>query len=177
MGAASFTLLQRLAQHLHRQAMHLHIHLQGGNTLAGTRYLKVHVARKVLGVGNVAQYVGRVTIHHQAHSNTANRGFDGHASIHQGQAAATGGRHAGRAVLAHNFCHAADGIGELFFARQYCRQGALRQVAVANLTPARATQALDLTHRVAGGVVVVHVAALAFCHLHSINELRVAERC
>ena len=34
--------------------MNLHVHLQGGNALAGSSYFKVHVAGKVFCVGDVA---------------------------------------------------------------------------------------------------------------------------
>ena len=50
--------------------MDFHIHLNSRNTLLGTRYFEVHIAREVLCVGDVAEDIWRLAVHHQTHRNT-----------------------------------------------------------------------------------------------------------
>ena len=54
---ASLTgLLQRGGQHFVRKAVHLDVHLGGGDAVLGARHLEVHVAQVVLIAQNVRQY-------------------------------------------------------------------------------------------------------------------------
>ncbi|MDT4841974.1 hypothetical protein FQZ97_758530 [compost metagenome] len=62
--------------------MHLHIHLNGRNTLFSTGHLEVHVTGKVFGISNITHDIRCVTVHHKTHCNTGNRSFQWYASIH-----------------------------------------------------------------------------------------------
>ena len=101
-----------------------------------------------------------VVVLDQTAGDAGHGGLDGHAGIHQGQSRAADGALRGGAVGADNLRDHADGIGELLHRGDHRQQGPFGQSAVADLPAAGGTGGLGLAHRVAGEVVVVHVALL-----------------
>ena len=82
-------LLQSFGQHLVAEAVDLDVHLAGGDTVAGTRDLEVHVAEVVLvaeDVGKDGVFAGLAIADH-THSHASDRLAHRHASVHQGEAA------------------------------------------------------------------------------------------
>ena len=96
----------------------------------------------------------------QAHRRAGDRRLDRHAGVHQGERRAAGGRHRGRAVGRHALRHEPDHVREVLGVGRTGQEGALGQVAVADLAPAGAAHRLVLAGAVGRHVVVVDVALL-----------------
>ena len=96
----------------------------------------------------------------EAHRGAGDRCLDRHAGIHERQRRAAGRGHRGRAVRRDALADEADHVRELFLARQDGHEGPLREVAVADVTPAGAAHRLVLAGAVRREVVVVDVALL-----------------
>ena len=99
-----------------------------------------------------------VVVLDQAAGDAGHRRLDGHAGVHQSQRGAADGALRGGTVGGNHLRDHADGIGELLHGGDHRQQGPLGQSAVADLPAAGGTGGLGLAHRVAGEVVVVHVA-------------------
>ena len=54
MGAAGFTLVDCGGEDFEREAVDLHVHLEGGDALLCSGDFKVHIACEIFGVGDVA---------------------------------------------------------------------------------------------------------------------------
>ena len=173
-GAAFLGLLESLAQNLEREAGGLVVHLHGGDALGGTRHLEVHVAEEVLETLDVGENDGLAVLLDEAHGDTGNRALQGHATVHEGKAAAAGRRHGRGAVGLHDLGDDADGVGELFLGRNDGQKGALSQGAVADLAALGRTHAAGLTGAVRREVVLVDVA-LAIDGLDGVEALPVVE--
>ena len=80
--------------------MNLHIHLDGCDTLACARNLKVHIAEEVLNALNICDFDEIIIVFacYQTYGNTCNRAFDGNTCRHQGQCRAADGCLRGRTV-------------------------------------------------------------------------------
>ncbi len=68
-------LLHRLLKNLTRQAAYLDVHLESGDPLARSGYLKVHIAVVIFCAGNIGQDGVVVALLHQAHRHAGNRAF------------------------------------------------------------------------------------------------------
>ena len=79
-----------------------------------------------------------------------------HAGVHQRQAGAADGGHRGRAVALGDLADDPHRVGELVLGRQNRAQGAVGELAMADLTASRAAHAAGFTHRVGREVVVQH---------------------
>src|SRR5476649_2887398 len=145
--AAFLGLRQR---HLHDflgDAHDLDIHLQRGDTVAGTSYLEVHVAQVIFVAQDVGQYGKLAAFLDQAHGDTGHVFFHRHAGVHQCQAAAAYRRHRRGTVRFGDFRYQAYRVAELFSSWQGGDQRALGQAAVADFAAFRRTD----TARFAGG--------------------------
>ena len=142
----------------HGEAVVLEVHLNGGDALLGTGNLEVHLAVEVLNTLNVDEGGEIVTVLDQAAGNTGDGRLDGHTSVHQRERGAADGALRGRTVGGDDLAHNANGIRELVNRRNHRQQRALGKSAMADLAAAGAAGGLGLADRVAGEVVVVHVA-------------------
>src|SRR5476649_970313 len=130
--AALFGLRQR---HLHDflgDAHDLDVHLQRGDTVAGTGDLEVHVAQVIFIAQDVRQHGELAAFLDQAHRDTGDVFFHRHAGIHQRQAAAADRGHRRGTVRFGDFRHQTHRVAELFRRRQRGDQRALGQTAVAD---------------------------------------------
>ena len=161
MLTTSLGLHQRLLQNLKRQTVALDIHLGGGQTVACTCGLEVHVAQVVLVAKNVTEHgiLLFAGVLDQSHSNTADGLLHGNTSIHQGQRAGADGSHGAGTVRLQNLAHQTYGVREVL--GNLTLQSAPCQVAVTNLTTA---------YR---GEVIVEQEALIALVEHIVNQLLV----
>ena len=97
-------LFQRLSHHLEAQPLDLHVHLEGGDAVAGTGDLEVHIAQVIFHALNVRQdsVATALRIGDQAHGDTGDGGFDWHARVHERQGAAADRCHRGGAIGAQH---------------------------------------------------------------------------
>ena len=88
-------LLQRGGQHLVGEAVDLDIHLRGGDTVAGTRHLEVHVAQMILVAQDVRQHgpLAALGIRDQTHGDARHGLAQFHAGVHEGQRTGANGGH------------------------------------------------------------------------------------
>ncbi len=86
-------LLKSVGQDLARETLHLDVHLDSGDALAGTRDLEVHVAHVVLGAEDVREDHDLAVLLDQPHGNTRHRLLDGDAGVHHGEGGATNAGH------------------------------------------------------------------------------------
>ena len=142
----------------HGEAVVLEVHLDGGDALLGTGDLEVHLAVEVLNALNVDKGGEIVAILDEAAGDTGDGRLDGNACVHQRERGAADGALRGRAVGGDDLAHNADGIREVVNRRDDRQQRALGKSAVADLAAAGAAGGLGLADRVAGEVVVVHIA-------------------
>ena len=98
--SCSACLRKCLLNHREGQAVNLHIHLDGCDTLACPCNLKVHIAKEVLNALNICDFdeITIVFARYQTYGNTCNRTFDGNTCRHQGQCGAADGCLRGRTV-------------------------------------------------------------------------------
>ena len=75
-------LSQGFAHHGDADAADLDVHLQRGDSLAGTGNLEIHVAVMIFGTGDVGEDGVLIAFHHQAHGDTGASGLERHASVH-----------------------------------------------------------------------------------------------
>ena len=101
-----------------------------------------------------------VALGHQTAGDTGNGSLDGHTGVHQSQGAAADGTLRGGTVGGQDLGNGTDGIGELLGGGQHGHQSLFGQSAVADLTTAGAAGGTGFANRVAGEVVVVHIALL-----------------
>ena len=154
--------VQSVPDDLHGQAVVLQVHLNGGDALLGAGHLEVHLTVEVLHALDVYESgEAAVIILNEAAGNAGHGGLDGHTGVHQRQGRAADGALGGGAVGGYHLGYHTDGIGELLHRGDHGQQGALSQRAVADLPAAGAAGGLSLTNRVAGEVVVVHIALLS----------------
>ena len=162
-GGASFvSLLQSLSQNIGWDAVKLGIELQSGDELRGTSDLEVHITEGIfstLNIGEDLEHLLAVDLAgHQAHGDTSNRSPQRHASVEQSQSGSADRAHGSRAVGAHGFRDLADGVWELFLARDHWYECTLGEVAVAHFATLRRAQAARLTSGEWWHVVLVDVA-------------------
>ena len=150
------------------------VHLEGGDALGGAGDLKVHVAQEVLETLDVGQDHGLALLLDQAHGNTGDRALNGHAAVHKGERGAAGRSHRRGAVGLHDLGDDADSVGELVLVGEHRKQGALGQVAMADLAALGAAHAAGLAGAERREVVVVHIA-LALGGLDGIQTLALVE--
>ena len=87
------SLLKCFSQNVIAQAVDLDIHLAGGDTVAGTAHLEVHIAQVVLVTENVAQHGPFVAFADKSHSDAGHRLANLHAGVHKCQASGADGCH------------------------------------------------------------------------------------
>ncbi len=164
-----------LLEDLPGEAAHLVVHLQGGDPLAGSRHLEVHVPQGVFQPQDVGEDHGLLVLPHQAHGHPGHRGLDGHPGVHEGQAPGADRGHGATAVGLQDVPHHPDGVGEGFLGGEDRPQGPLGQVAVAHLPAGHPSEALDLPGG-EGGEVVVDQEGVGLVNAQVVNDLLVAAR-
>ena len=95
---------------------------------------------------------------HEAHGDAGNRGLQRHAGSQKAQRGGAHGTHRSGTVGTDGLGDLADGVGELFTARQHRHESLLGEGAVADLTTLRGADAAGLASGVRRHLVVVHVA-------------------
>src|SRR5574344_1073805 len=143
--AAEASLFQSLGEHFVAEAVDLDVHLASGDTVAGTRYLEVHIAQVVFVAENIAQHSPFVAFRDETHGNTCHRFADFHAGIHQSQTACTNGSHRRGTVGFEDVAHQSDGIRAFCLSGQHTFESAPSQMAVAHFATAEAAVALHFT--------------------------------
>ena len=96
-------LVEGAGEDLEVDALDLHIHLQRGHAVAGTRDLEVHVAEVVLHADDVRQDGDIVLFLNQTHGDAGDRGLDRDAGVHHREHRSADGGHRGRAVGGQHF--------------------------------------------------------------------------
>ena len=133
----TFSLVQSNLHDLFGDTFNFDIHLQGRDTVTGTRYFEVHIAQVVFVAQNVRQNNVVVALFHQTHCDTCNGGFNWHACIHQRQRGTTHGSHRRGTVGFGDFRHHTYGVREFVCFWHHCQHAALRQTTVTNFTTLR----------------------------------------
>ena len=118
---------------LYRDPLNLDVHLKGGYALLRAGHLEVHVAHGVFQAGDVGEDAQMLVALDEAHGHPGHRGFDGNASVHQGEGVTADAGHRGTAVAGQHFGNEADGVGELLLIRYHGQESTLRQGAVADV--------------------------------------------
>ena len=152
-------------RHLHDlagDALDLDVHLQRGDTLLGTGHLEVHVAQVIFVAQDVGEDGELVAFLDQAHGDTGHVPLDGHAGVHQRQAAAADRSHRRRAVGLGDLGDQADGVGKVFLRGHQRGDGALGQAAVADFAALGRADAAGLAGGVRRHVVLHHEALTVF---------------
>ena len=144
---------------LEGETVDLQVELEAGDALGGAGDLEVHVAEMVFLTDDVGdgRPLGDCTVGvlgHEADGNAGNGSDDGHAGVHEGQAAAADRGHRGRAVGSHDLGDDADGVGEHVLGREHGNEGAFGKRAVADFAATGAAEAAGLTNRERRKVVV-----------------------
>src|SRR5262245_31518738 len=149
-------LLDRLLHDRAPDAADLDVHLHGGDAVARTGDLEVHVAQVVLVAEDVRQHADLVTLLDEPHGDAGDRGLDGDARLHERERSAADRGHGGGPVRFEDLGDDADGVREAVFVRQHRYEGALCERSVADLAPPRAAQELALARAEGREVVVQH---------------------
>ena len=160
-GASFLGLLQSGGQDIGGDAVELGVELQGSDELRGTRHLEVHVAEGILGAQDIGEGLEDVLAiniaGHETHGDAGNRSLQRHTGSEQGQRGGAHGTHGSGTVGTDGLGDLADGVGELFAARQHRHESLLGEGAVADFAALRGTDAAGLTSGVRRHLVVVHV--------------------
>ena len=158
--AGPVRLLERVPHDLLRDAGDLDVHLERGDPVARPGDLEVHVAEVVLRTLDVGQDHVVVAFLDEAHRDAGDRRLDRHAR--RPSARASSRRRSpsttSRSTRASRTrCGSCTGTPRR---RDHRLERALRECAVADVTPLRAAHEARLPDRVGREVVVVHVAAV-----------------
>ena len=166
-------LCQCVLENLVAQTIDLDIHLAGGETVAGTGGLEVHIAEVVLIAEDVAQdgIFGTFAFGDKTHSDAADGFLDGYTGIHECQTAGANGSHRAGAVRLEDIADYAYGVGEVF--RHHVLEGAASQVAVTNLATTYAALCLSFAGS-EGREVIVQQEAVSTLYQCLINDLLIA---
>ena len=161
-GASFLGLLQSGGQDIGGDAVELGVELQGSDELGSTGHLEVHVAESILGsqdIGEGLEDVLAIDIAgHETHGDAGNRSLQRHAGGKQGQRGGADGTHGSGTVGTDGLGDLADGVGELFAARQHRHESLLGEGTMADFAALRGADATGLTSGVRRHLVVVHVA-------------------
>ena len=173
-------LFHRLPHDVSGDAAHLDVHLQRGDSIAGSGDLEVHVAVVVLCARDVAQHgvpSGR-WVENQPHRDARDRRLERHPCVHQRQRSAAHRGHGRRPIRLQDVGNHPDRVGERVVTRHDREQTALGEVPVSDLPATRATQELDFPDRERRKVVVQHEPPvdLAVDHLDLLLVVSGAER-
>ncbi len=147
-------LVERVLEDLAGQALHLDVHLQGGDAFFGARDLEVHVAEVILVAEDVGEHGDLVADLHEAHGDARNGCLDRHARVHHGHGAAADRSHRGRPVGLHDVGDDTNGVRELLERGQHGLERALGQCTVAGLAAGGAAHGANFAGAVRGEVVV-----------------------
>ena len=137
--------------------MNLDIHLDSGNTVSRSRYLKVHIAEEIL----KTLYIGKYQIliialsGNQTAGNSRNRLSDRYTGRHQGHAGCTGGSHGSGTVRLHGLGNGTNRIGELFYRRKHRNQSLLSKSTVSDFSSSRPSGSLCFTYGISREVILV----------------------
>ena len=137
--------------------MNLDIHLDSGNTVSRSRYLKVHIAEEILEPLNIGKYQILVIAlsGNQTAGNSRNRLSNRNTGSHQGHAGCAGGSHGGGTVGLHGLRNGTDCIGELFYRRKHRNQSLLSKSAVSDFSSSRPSGSLCFTYGISREVILV----------------------
>ena len=146
-------------------ALELEVELEAGDSLFGSAELEVHVAEVILAADDVGQQgvAGELTLivilGHQTHGDTGDGALDGNTRIHEGEHAGADGGHRGGAVGLHHLAGDAEGVREVFLARDDREDGALGEGSVTDLAAVLSSETAGLADT-EGREVVVQQEAL-----------------
>ena len=159
-----------------REAAELQVHLEARDALLRAAHLEVHVAAVVLGAEDVGDehLLRLVVVGEEADRDAGHRALQGHARVHEGEAAVADGRHRRGAVGAHDLADDADRIREVI--RKNLRDGALGERAVADLAAAGGAEAAHFARAVRREVVVEDEALARGAARHGVELLGVLLR-
>src|SRR3989337_1620808 len=152
-------LLERVPHDLLRHSADLDVHLERGDPLPRTGDLEVHVAQVILCALDVGEDDVIVTLLDEAHRDSGDGRLDRDAGVHQREGRAADRAHRRRAVRLERLRDEADRVREVVGRRDHRLERPLRQGAVADITPLRATHETRIPDRERRAVVVVPEAA------------------
>src|SRR5216684_8599463 len=160
--AAFLGLLNRAGHGVDADALDLHVHLHGGDTLAGAGHFEVHVTQGILNALDIAQNRDLAITGDQAHRDPGHLSFGRYAGVHHRQAGAAYARHRCRTVGREDLGDEPDGVGEFLFGRHYRQQRPLDERTMADLTPPGRAERPCLADAEGREVVVMHEALELF---------------
>ncbi len=143
--------MNRFGHDLVGHAGKLQVELEAGDAVLGAAEFEVHVAEVIFGTDDVGEQVVAlhvallVVLGDETDGNAGDRCLDRNAGIHQREHAGADARHRGGAVGFHHFADHADGVGEIFRARDDRLDRTLGQGAMTDLAAARATESAGFT--------------------------------
>src|SRR5208337_1019204 len=144
--------------------------LQGGNALAGTGNLEVHVAVVIFSAGDVGKDGVVVAFLDQAHRYAGDRALELDAGVVECEASAADRGHGRRAVGLEDVGNDADGVWGFFRAGKNRGDGALCECTVTDLAPSGTAHASRLAYAERRKVVMEHevLALFAFVALEAL---------
>jgi hypothetical protein len=140
--------------HVPIDALDLDVHLQRRNPIGGARDLEVHVPEVILVSEDIRQDRHPIAVRDQAHRDPRDGRLDRNAGVHQRERTATNRRHRRRTIRLEGLRHDSDRVGEFLCVRQHGFDGALREVAVPDLSSTGPSIGARFTRRIPGEVVV-----------------------
>ena len=132
----------RLFRDVDRQAVNLEVELEAGDSRVRAADFEVHVAEVVFRADDVrehdvlADFSAFVVERDEPAGNAGDGSGNGNAGVHERERSAADGSHRGRTVRLHDFGRNADGVRELFLAREHGNERAFRERAVADFAAA-----------------------------------------
>ena len=172
MQAAVLGLGQRDLHDLFGDAGDLDVHLQRGDAAFGAGHLEVHVAEMILVAEDVGEDGVALVFQDQAHGDARRRPLQRHSGVHQRQRRTAHRRHRRRTIRLRDLGDQADRVGEFVLRRQHRMDGAPGELAVADLTAARCTDAAGFADR-EGREIVVQQERFFVGPLQRVDELLV----
>ena len=148
------SLCQSTLQDFVAQAVYLDVHLGSGDTIAGTRYLKVHITEVVFVPEDIREngIICSLIFTDKPHGNTRNRLFDLYPGIHQSKCAGTNRCHRRRTIGLENVADYTYYVG--VFVWDHTLEGTEREVSMTDLAATRSALWTSLSCREGREVVV-----------------------
>ena len=161
------------------QAVDLDVHLDGGDSVVGSRHLKVHVSEEVFQSLDISEHQIVVigVSGHQAAGDSCHRFLNRHARSHKGHAGRADRSLGGRAVGLEGLGYRADSVGEFRLGGKHRDQGSLRQGSMSDLPASRTSGGLGLSYGIGGEIVLMHVALAGLIFVQPVQSLCLGQRC
>ena len=155
------------------QTVNLDIHLNGSDTVMGTGYFKVHIAKEVFKALNICQYniVVICISGNKSGRNTSHLFFNRNTSRHQGHGRCTDTCLGCGTIRFKGFGNRTNRIWELFHARKYRDQSFFSQGTMTDFTTSRSSGRFCFTNRIGREIIMVHITFGCHIYINAVNTL------